>query len=477
MLKNSVRLRFAPSPTGMMHLGNIRAALMNFLFARQKDGTFILRIEDTDPERNFDVGAQQIIADLAWLGLTYDEGPILGGPYVPYFQSERTDLYAKALQELIDKNLVYRCFCTTEELEKRRARQIALKKPPRYDRACLNLPAAQVESMLAQKTPFIWRLQLDASQSVTVQDLAHGPTVFELKNFSDFPLTRSDGTFTFIFANFVDDMLMKITHAVRGEDHLTNTACQAALFIAFNAPMPTYWHLPVMCNVEGKKLSKRDFGFSLKDLKDEGFLPEAVLNYLAIIGGGSFTNEIMSLDELIAHLNFDNIHATGRVKYNVEKLRWMNNKWINRIDRTELYTRCMPFLVQAYPMTASMDSELLCSLLEQFKPEFVTLKDAVTALKFYFERPTLSADDMQQFTRRDDLRTMVADALAVYEDSEQFVQGLKAQAKERNVPIKELFGYLRLALMASTQGPAINELINALGSAESRERLMHILHL
>lgn len=477
MPHNSIRLRFAPSPTGMMHLGNIRAALMNFLFVRQKSGTFILRIEDTDPERNFDVGAQQIIADLAWLGITYDEGPIHGGPYVPYYQSERTHLYEQALQELIAKKAVYRCFCSPEELEKRRARQIALKKPPRYDRACLNLPEAEIEGFLASKTPFIWRLQLDGNKTVTVMDLAHGATIFELKNFSDFPLTRSDGTFTFIFANFVDDMLMKISHAIRGEDHLTNTACQAALFVAFNAPMPTYWHLPVMCNIEGKKLSKRDFGFSLKDLKDEGFLPEAILNYLAIIGGGSFTNEVMSLDELIAHLNFDNIHATGRVKYDVEKLRWMNNKWINRISTTELYTRCMPFLVTAYPATATMDSKILCDLLERFKAEFITLKDAVAALQFYFERPAISHEDMQQFTRRDDLRSMVADALAVYEDSEQFIQRLKQQAKERNVPIKELFGYLRIALMGSTQGPAINELINALGSTESRERLTHVMHL
>src|SRR5579863_4599044 len=257
-----VRVRFAPSPTGMMHLGNVRAALINFLFAHQKKGTFVLRIEDTDAQRMLDPEAKKIIEDLAWLGLTYDEGPHVGGPYAPYFQSERMNLYQEKLHLLKEKNLIYRCFCSEEELAKRRDRQQALKLPPRYDRTCLALSEKEINHLLDNNTLFIWRFKLDHQRSVTITDLAHGETTFKLSNFSDFAITRQDGSFTFIFANFVDDLLMKITHIFRGEDHLSNTANQAALFAAAGAPLPIYWHLPILCNLEGKKLSKRDFGFS-----------------------------------------------------------------------------------------------------------------------------------------------------------------------------------------------------------------------
>ena len=298
-----VRVRFAPSPTGFMHLGNVRAALVNYLFARQKNGTFILRIEDTDQQRNVDPEGRQIIADLNWLNLTYQEGPLVGGPYAPYYQSERTPLYQEHLELLKKQARVYRCFCTAEELEKKRQRQLALKMPPRYDRACLKLSAQEIEKNLAEHKPFIWRFKL-SDQIIQVTDLARGTITYDLKHFSDFPLTRQDGSFTFIFANFVDDLTMKISHIFRGEDHLSNTGVQAALYEAFSAPLPLFWHLPIMSNAEGKKLSKRDFGFSLNDLRTAGFLPEAIDNYLAIIGGGTFTQEIMSLEELAKNLDF-----------------------------------------------------------------------------------------------------------------------------------------------------------------------------
>ena len=273
----SVRVRFAPSPTGIMHLGNVRAALINYLFAQKNQGTFVLRIEDTDQERNENIFTQRILDDLAWLGLTYTEGPSKSGPYEPYFQSERGLIYQDFLKILEAKNLVYRCFCTIEDIEKKRQRQIALKQPPRYDRTCLRLSPELVTIKVAQSTPFIWRFQLPDS-SIAVHDLARGVIDFDLKNISDFALTRTNGTFTFMFANFVDDLTMKISHVIRGEDHLTNTAGQAALYAALEVDTPIFWHLPIIVNSEGKKLSKRDFGFSLEDLRNAGFLPEAIDN-------------------------------------------------------------------------------------------------------------------------------------------------------------------------------------------------------
>ena len=228
--QKSVKVRFAPAPTGMMHLGNIRTALMNYLYARAHNGTFVLRIEDTDPERNFDPGGVIIRDDLAWLGITYDEGPGVGGPNGPYLQSERGDLYEGVRKQLEEKGEIYRCFCTTEELDKKRDRQRALHLPPRYDRTCANLSTEEIQRHLSEGTAFVWRLRLNHDKVITITDLARGTISFELKNFSDFPITRQDGTCTFMFANFVDDMLMGITHVLRGEDHLTNTAGQAALF-------------------------------------------------------------------------------------------------------------------------------------------------------------------------------------------------------------------------------------------------------
>src|SRR5579863_3116600 len=293
MTKASVR--FAPSPTGMMHLGNVRTALINALFAKQKHGTFILRIEDTDAQRMHDPQAKQILEDLVWLNLVYDEGPIAGGPHGPYFQSQRMHLYEKTRTLFEEKHLIYRCFCTEDELAKKRERQLALKLPPRYDRTCIALSSDTVAKHLAENSPFIWRFKLDHERSITITDLAHGAITFDLSNFSDFPITRQDNSFTFMFANFVDDYLMNVTHIFRGADHLSNTANQAALFDALNISLPTYWHMPILCNLEGKKLSKRDFGFSLRDLRDAGFLAQAINNYVGIIGG-SFKEEIMPLE-------------------------------------------------------------------------------------------------------------------------------------------------------------------------------------
>jgi glutamyl-tRNA synthetase len=469
------RVRFAPSPTGMMHIGNVRSALMNFLFAKQKKGTFILRIEDTDQARNFDPQATQIIQDLTWLGLTYDEGPIKGGPYAPYFQSERADIYAKALLDLTSKGLVYPCFCTTEELERRRTRQIALKKPPRYDRTCLMLTPDEIKTKLAAATPHILRFKIDQDRRITIKDLAHGEITFDMKNFSDFPLTRSDESATFIFANFVDDLLMKISTVVRGEDHLTNTACQAMLYDAFNVPLPIFWHLPIVCSVEGKKLSKRDFGSSLRDLKDAGFLPEALVNYLAIIGGGTFKDEIMSLDELAQAIDFDHLHATGHIKYDVEKLKWMNNKWINRISPDALSQHCMPFLVEAYPQITSMEITQVNTILQLLKTDFHTLKDAVDAIKFYFENPKISPDILALFTNKTQLSAIVSQLLAHTADSDACITQAKELAKQNGISIKDMFSFMRVGLTGSIQGPSVLDLMRILGPEETKNRLEHLI--
>lgn len=479
MTTPKIRVRFAPAPTGMMHLGNIRAALMNYLFAKQKKGTFVLRIEDTDHERNFDPDAKKITEDLTWLHLMFDEGPHLGGPYAPYFQSKRDPIYQEKALELEKKNQIYRCFCTPEELERKRERQRMLKLPPRYDRTCLHRSTAEIQRLLDDKTPFIWRFKLDHTASITITDLAHGNIKFEMKNFSDFPLTRQDGSFTFVFANFVDDLTMHMTHVFRGEDHLTNTAVQAALYHAFDAPLPIFFHMPILCNINGQKLSKRDFGFSLRDLKKEGFTPEAVVNYLGIIGG-SFEQEIMPLDQLAQAINFDNMQTTGHIKYDVEKLRWMNHKWIERYTPSQLTAACKPFLQEAYPQAASLNDETLSALLQIIKTDLMTLTDCVAALQFYFVAPTLQKVDVQAVidsAHINGLVTIISQNINLIHDHNAFVNNLKKAAQDNKIPLKELFWFVRLALTGKTNGPAIHDLLSMLGSEQAQERLQTTLNL
>lgn len=469
----SVRVRFAPSPTGTMHIGNIRTALFNYLFAKNNDGTFILRVEDTDPKRNFDIGAKKIMANMAWLGLDYSEGPDVGGDFGPYFQSERLDFYRKSLEKLISSEAVYRCFCSEEELARKRERQIALKTPPRYDKACFKLSTEQINTNLENKLEFVWRAKVNPDSKIEFEDLARGTISFDLKNFSDFPLTRRDGSFTFMFANVVDDTEMQITHIFRGEDHLTNTVGQIVLYDALNVTRPIYWHMPILCNIDGKKLSKRDFGFSLQDLQNAGFLPEAIINYLATTGS-SFKQEIMSLPELVKEINFKNISSTGQIKYDSEKLRWINHKWIANYDTTKLSELILPIISEKYPEAKDLNSEIVTKLTELIKTDLVTLVDSVDLVKFYFETPSADLSQLKNTENLDKIKDLIKGNLPIT-DASAFLNKTKQGAKDLQIPLKELFPILRLSLTGSTQGFGIKELIEAMGIVESDKRIQQFI--
>lgn len=473
MLTGPVRVRFAPSPTGFMHLGNVRAAVINYLFAKQNNGSFILRIEDTDAERNVDPQGRQILADLAWLGLQCDEGPVVEGPYKPYYQSERSHIYREYLEKLIEQGKVYRCFCTPEELERKRQRQIASKMPPRYDRTCAKLSQEIVAEKLSSQIPHIWRFKLSEG-TVTIRDLARGKVSFDFRHFSDFPLTRADGSFTFIFANFVDDLTMKITHVFRGEDHLTNTAVQAALYMVFDSMLPTFWHLPLMCNAEGKKLSKRDFGFSLHDLRNAGYLPEAICNYLATIGL-SLEKEIMDLPTMVEAIDFSAMASTGQIRYDLNKLRWINHKWISQLSPHALTERIYPLLLDAYPL-AHLSFEYVQEIIKPLQGELVTLNDSVEAVKFLFVTPEPSYKLLESYnykSHQDFLLGFVS--LIAQTSSPEWAHDVVTQAtrlaKEQSLPMKEIFGLLRILLTGKAEGPSVKDILTLLGKETSIYRL------
>lgn len=475
-INNTVRTRFAPAPTGVMHIGNVRAALLNYLFARQKGGTFILRIEDTDAQRMFDQDAREILYDLAWLSLDYNEGPGVGGNFGPYFQSLRTGIYAESLEYLIHHNFVYRCFCSNEELDKKRQRQIALKQPPRYDKTCLKLTTEQIEKNLSDNKEFIWRFNVPANEEVIVNDLAKGALHFNTNNLTDFPLTRTDGSFTFLFANAVDDIKMEMTHVFRGEDHLTNSASQLLMYRAFKRQEPIFLHLPIICNIEGKKLSKRDFGFSIKDLQHDGYLPEAVCNYLGILGG-SYKEEILSLQDLIKEYHFDNLSSTSQIKYDPDKLKWINHKWIQKISLQDLTQRALPFIAKKYPNVHALCTTIVEQLIELIKTDIHCLSEAPEQLSWYFEdiapEALTSIEGLDQHKHQ--LIQIFTDADSQATNSEELIRYIKTNSAAQGIPTKIVMQAIRACLTGQLKGPNIAEIVHLLGEEKTRARLMSLM--
>ncbi len=467
------RVRFAPSPTGIMHIGNVRTALLNYLFALKNHGTFILRVEDTDQDRNIDPQIS-IFNHLTWLKLNYQEGPIVGGNFGPYFQSQRNEIYQTYLAKLQEGNFVYRCFCTQEQLEAKRNRQIALKLPPRYDRACTKLSHQDIEQKLQAQTPFFWRMKIDETQTMSFLDLGHGTLNFDLKNFSDFAISRTDGSFTFMFANCIDDITMQISHILRGEDHLTNTVGQLTIMKALQHQFPTFWHLPILCNTTGKKLSKRDQGFSLDDLKREGFLPQAILNYLGIIGG-SFEKEILSIEQLAQAYNFDNIHTASQIKFDIEKMKWVNHKWIAQTPIDELMELCKPFLAVKYDLQNLSDAKLT-ALIQAVHTDIITLQDICNLLEFYFVAPSIEQEHIdtvicdQAISRK--LQTII-NAHCAANEFQPFFDAIKKDVTTAGIALKDLFTFVRLKITGNPKGLGMAQLEECLGFEELKKRICH----
>jgi nondiscriminating glutamyl-tRNA synthetase len=447
---SKIRVRFAPSPTGIMHLGNVRAALLNYLFAKQKNGDFILRIEDTDNQRNLEHATQQIFKDLEWLNLNYNEGP--------YYQSKNTDKYQEKLEELINKNLVYKCFCTPDILAQKKERQIALKLAPRYDRACLKLKNEEIKAKLESKTDYIWRFKVPEGK-ISFFDLAKGQMNFDLVNFADFALTRSDHSFTFIFANCVDDIDMQMSHVFRGEDHLSNTVVQILLYQAFNSPIPIFWHLPIICNLDGSKLSKRDFGFSLEELKDAGFLPQAIVNYLALIGN-SFKEEILSLDEIVKAFDFAHIQSSSTVKYDEQKLRWVNQQWIQKLDLNILVKMLKPVIEKQFANVVDNSTQWWNAVAEIVKTNIHTLNEAPEKIAYLFQKPNLKFEKIEGSVKITGLEILILplDEYQKIRDAlnHKSMTELDLIIEKHQLHKKYLYQIIRIIITGKTHGAQVN---------------------
>jgi len=387
----NIRVRFAPSPTGVLHIGSARTALFNYLFTKHTGGTFILRIEDTDRSRSTVESENNIIEGMKWLGLDWDEGPDIGGPMGPYRQMERLNIYKKYAQKLLAENKAYHCFCKSEELEKEREVLMKEGKAPRYSGKCKKMSKAEAEKLIALNTPHVIRFAIEPKK-IIVNDLIRGQVEFDSSLFGDFVMVKSDGIPIFIFSNVADDIEMKISHVIRGEDHLSNTPKQILVYEALRVAPPQFAHIPMILGPDKSKLSKRHGATSIDDYKNQGFLADAIVNFISLLGWNPGTDqEIFTRADLIKQFSLERIQKSGAV-FNIEKLKWLNGNYIRNLKIDKLIELCIPYLQEASLMVLAPSEEEL-SRLEKIIPleqaRIQTISEISGHIDYFFKEPPI----------------------------------------------------------------------------------------
>jgi nondiscriminating glutamyl-tRNA synthetase len=471
--QDTVRVRFAPAPTGYLHLGGARTALFNWLFARHHRGTFILRIEDTDIERSREDVIGQVLESLRWLGLDWDEGPDVGGHCGPYFQSERRAMHVEHAERLLREGKAFECYMTPEELEVRRKEAIAAGRPFRYEGWHRDLTPGQAAAFRAEGRKPALRLRVDApAEGFLVDDLIKGPTHFPPEQMDDFVLLRSDGTPSFHLANVVDDATMCVTHVIRGEDHLTNTVRHQLLFDAFGYPRPRYGHLPMILGPDRSKLSKRHGAVSVMEYKEQGYLPEALVNELALLGWSAPDGqERFTREELIKKFDLSRVGHSGSI-FDFAKLDHFNGLLIREMPREELAKKLDPFLGEA----ANLPREKLMILIDIVVDTLAKLSDFPNAAQAVLCDPHYAPEvlnDAAMAKAAPVLDGLISEFEAMPEPWER--EAVKAKLKDAGKKIgakgKELFFPLRGALTGSLHGPSLDGVVVLLGKKECLLRM------
>jgi nondiscriminating glutamyl-tRNA synthetase len=443
-----IRTRFAPSPTGSLHVGNVRAAILNWLLTRQQGGQFILRIEDTDLERNVEDSEQQIMQDLLWLGLDWDEGPLPDGEnrgdYGPYRQSQRLDSYRAYAQRLRKTGAAFECYCTTEELEAHRAAAVAGGTNARYPGTCRNATAEQIAAWRLEGRAAALRFRMPENRDLVVRDVVYGDVSVRSDEIGDFIILRSDGLPTYNFAVVVDDILMEITHVIRGVGHLSNTHRQVILYEAFEHAKPVFAHFPMVLGPDRQKLSKRHGAQAVSDYAAEGYHPDALLNYMSLLGWSSPTGqEFLTREELIQQIDLARI-GTADVVFDPAKLSWLSAKHIERMSLADLVVAVRPFVAPEF----SIDDEKLAIVLSATRTHLARFTDVNEQLALF-----LATDGQPQRNRV----TEVAAAILVATpwDEASLGAAIKQVGAEAGVKGKALYEPLRLALTGVEHGPPL----------------------
>ena len=482
---NEVRVRYAPSPTGHLHIGNARTALFNYLFARSQGGKFIIRIEDTDRKRNIEGGEQSQLNYLKWLGIDWDESVDVGGEYGPYRQSERNDIYKTYYEELLEKGLAYKCYCTEEELEKEREEQAARGEMPRYSGKCRNLTKEEQEKLEAEGRQPSIRFKVPQGEVISFNDIVKGEISFETDGIGDFVIVKKDGTPTYNFAVAVDDYLMKMTHVLRGEDHISNTPKQIMIYNALGWDIPAFGHMTLIVNESRKKLSKRDESIIqfIEQYEELGYLPEALFNFITLLGWSPVGEEELFTKEQFIEI-FD-VHRLSKspAVFDTHKLKWVNNQYVKKLDLDQVIELTVPHLQKAGKVSEELtgsEQEWVRKLISLYQEQLSYGAEIVELTELFFK------DDIQ-YNR--EARTVleeeqVPEVLRVFAEkleqldsftADEIKASIKAVQKETGHKGKKLFMPIRVATTGQTHGPELPQSIELLGKDTVLKRLHNII--
>ncbi|MFV2048473.1 glutamate--tRNA ligase [Metabacillus litoralis] len=484
-MTKEVRVRYAPSPTGHLHIGNARTALFNYLFAKNQGGKFIIRIEDTDKKRNIAGGEESQLKYLKWLGIDWDESIDVGGEYGPYRQSERNDIYKKYYEELLDKGLAYKCYCTEEELEKEREEQMARGETPQYSGKHANLTKEEQNELESQGLQASIRFRVPTNKEYRFNDMVKGDISFESEGMGDFVIVKKDGTPTYNFAVAVDDHLMGISHVLRGEDHISNTPKQLMIYEAFGWDIPVFGHMTLIVNENRKKLSKRDESIIqfIEQYEELGYLPEALFNFISLLGwspGGE--EEVFTKDQLIEIFDANRLSKSPAV-FDTHKLAWMNNQYIKQLDLEKLIPLCLPHLIKAGKVSENMsdeEQERTHQLIALYQEQLNFGAEIVDLTELFFKEEISYEEEAKDVLAGEQVPEVLSAFVSEINQSDEFSADtvktmIKAVQKATGQKGKNLFMPIRVAITGQTHGPDLPKSIAVLGKSTVLARLQNVI--
>jgi glutamyl-tRNA synthetase len=470
-----IRVRFAPSPTGTLHIGGARTALFNWLFARSQQGTFVLRLEDTDLGRSTSESAQGIVDGLQWLGLDWDEGPDIGGPYGPYRQSERLPIYQEYLQQLLNAGHAYYCFCTADELRRKREAAQDDRNGYRYDGACRHLSADEVANRLAQGQKPTVRFKMPQHGTTVVHDLVRGKVEFNNELFDDFIIAKSDGWPTYNFAVVVDDHSMAISHVIRAEEHLPNTPKQMLIYQALDLTPPKFAHVSMILAPDRSKLSKRHGATSVQEFRDQGYLAKALVNYLALLGWSPGDDlSLMNIEEMVGRFNLDHVSKSAAI-YDIEKMAWMNGHYLAELSTEEVFSM-VESDARSRGWLKNDNHDYFIKVLDLLRSRVRVIQELLPSAEYFFADPeNYDEKGVEKYFRKSDCMEKIS-AVKSLMDIRPFTAGqiedsIRSCAERMGVKAAELIHPTRLALSGRTNTPGLFEIMELLGPEACSARL------
>lgn len=475
-MSSPIRVRFAPSPTGYLHVGGLRTALYNYLFAQRNGGKLVLRIEDTDQARRVEGAMENLISTLGWSGVHYDEGPDRPGPFGPYIQSQRLDIYNRYVKDLVEKGKAYHCFCTPERLEEIRKRQTGAKERASYDRHCRDLGRDEVESRLRNGERNVIRMKIPLGGELTFNDLIRGDVSIAYEVLDDQVLLKSDGFPTYHLAVVVDDHLMEISHVIRGEEWLPSTPKHVLLYEFFGWELPKFAHLPLLLNPDKSKLSKRQGDVAVEDYRAKGYLKEAIINFIAFLGWNpGDERELFMMDELIKEFTLERVGKSGAV-FNIEKLDWLNFQHLRKKSDEEVLGMVKEYLAGSSFAGRQPGDQYLLSVVIAMRERASFVRDFVEKCPYFYEAPDQYDPDVVKKRWKPESSTQLQAlseklAGATLNSKEDFEAALHQMSEKLNIKTSELIHPLRLAVSGMGAGPGLYDILIILGKEEVVRRI------